>query len=75
MAILQSDATLIQVGAEPVISVAQQMAFYLSVDEASIEFISVSPLDDSCTISAGGECWDVFYNPADSMVTDWITAE
>mgnify|MGYP003346696177 CR=1 FL=1 len=73
MAILESCPELTQVD-YPVISVARQMAFYLSVEEASIEFVSISPMDDSCTIRVGKDFWDVFYNSGDSMVTEYIPA-
>ena len=73
MAILNSAGTLAQVGTESVISVAQQMAFYLSVDEAEIRFDSSD--DDSCTIEVNGQWLDVAFDPITSMVIDWFPAE
>lgn len=72
MVILQRSADMVQVGPEPVISVAQQMAFYLSVSEDAIRFDSAG--DDSCTIEVNGEYIDVFFNPVDSMVIDYFPA-
>ena len=72
MALLQRSADMVQVGAEPVISVAQQMAFYLSVPEGAIRFDSAD--DDSCTIEVKGEFIDVLFDPIDSMVIDWLPA-
>ena len=72
MVILQRSADMVQVGPEPVISVAQQMAFYLSVSEDAIRFDSDD--DDSCTIEVNGEYIDVFFNPIDGMVIDYFPA-
>lgn len=72
MAILKNDGTLTQVGQEPVISVAQQMAFYLSVTQDDIRFDSSG--EDSCTIEVNGQRLDVFFDPVDSMVLDWFPA-
>ena len=72
MAIIKGFSGLKQVGAEPVISVAQQMAFYLSVSQDDITVDSSD--EDSCTILVGGEFIDVAFNPITSMVIDWVPA-
>jgi hypothetical protein len=72
MALLQRSADMIQVSAEPVISVAQQMAFYLSVSEDAIRFDSAD--DDSCTIEVNSEFIDVLFDPINSMVINWFPA-
>jgi hypothetical protein len=71
MALLQRSADMVQVGAEPVISVAQQMAFYLSVSEEAIRFDSAD--DDSCTIEVNGDFLDIFFDPTSSIVTNWLS--
>ena len=72
MTLLQRSLDMVQVNAEPVISVAQQMAFYLSVSEDAIRFDSSD--EDSCTIEVNGDFFDVAFNPIDSMVIDWFPA-
>lgn len=72
MALLQRSADMVQVGTEPVISVAQQMAFYLSVSEDVICFHSAD--DDSCTIEVNGEVLDIFFDPINSIVSNWLPA-
>lgn len=63
---------MVRVVAEPVISVAQQMALYLSVSQDAIRFDSSD--EDSCTIEVNGEYIDVAFDPIDGMVIDWFPA-
>ncbi len=56
------------------ITIAQQMAFYLGVKESDLEFPCSMFGDDSCTVCAAGQWFDVWFNPADSMVTEYLPA-
>jgi len=55
-----------------VISIGRQMAFYLGVSEDQLNFTSCD--DDSCTVEVNGEAFDVFFNPIDLIVWEYLPA-
>ena len=55
-----------------IISIAQQMAFYLEVSQSDLDFISCC--NDSCTVEVNGKAFDVFFNPVDLMVWEYLPA-
>lgn len=56
------------------ISVAQQMAFYLEVSEADLEFPDSMYGQRRCTVCAKGVWYDVSFDPIDAMVLDYFPA-
>ena len=56
------------------ISVSQQMASYLEVSEADLEFPDSMYGQTSCTVCAKGVWYDVFFDPIDSMVLNYWPA-
>lgn len=57
---------------EPVISISRQMAFYLGVPEETIEFPDTMFGFDCCTIKVKDEWYDVYFNPVDQMVKEYL---
>lgn len=57
---------------EPVISISQQMAFYLGVPEDTIEFPDTMFGVDCCTIKIKNEWYDVYFSPVDQMVKEYL---
>jgi hypothetical protein len=55
-------------------SVSRQMAFYLEVEEADLEFPDSMYGQGSCTVCAKGVWYDVFFDPHDSMVHNYWPA-
>ena len=54
------------------ISLGRQMAFYLGVNEDQLNFTSCD--DDSCTVEVNGEAFDVYFDPIDLMVREYLPA-
>lgn len=54
------------------ISIGRQMASYLGVSEDQLCFTSCD--DDSCTVEVKGEAFDVYFNPVDLIVWEYLPA-
>jgi hypothetical protein len=59
----------------PFISIAQQMAVYLGAAEDALIFPESMLGLRSCTVCANGQWFDVYFNPVDSMVLEYLPAE